>query len=162
MAEQVPIEGQEQTFINEQVYIDRPPDEVFAYVVEVTNEPFWQSDVRLAEWMDQGGEIYEGRQARTVAQFLGEDVEFVAQVARYDPPNELTWQIVDGPFGMQATWRFEPQDAGTMVTMTAAKALDGMFANQGVSDPMTTEMFSRQLRAEMANLKELLEGGVVG
>jgi uncharacterized membrane protein len=142
------------TKIHESVYIDRAPDEVFAFVVDVTNEPKWQSSVVESTWLDDGP-IRPGRQARTVSSFLGMKTELVGEITRYEPSEAIAWKIIDGPFEMEAVWRFQPEGRGTLVVMDAEKVMASLFAN--LADPLVTKMFSRQLHSDMENLKEIME-----
>jgi len=52
--------------------IDRPPDEVFAFVGDAANNRLWRKNVVRTEWLDDGP-MRVGRRGRQTAHLLGRD-----------------------------------------------------------------------------------------
>src|SRR5262245_11280448 len=78
------------------VHIDRPPEEVFAFVADVTNNPSWRKNVTRAEWLDDGP-MRIGRRGRQAQRVLGREWTVEAEIVEWDPPRQITWEVRQGP-----------------------------------------------------------------
>jgi uncharacterized protein YndB with AHSA1/START domain len=96
--------------------VGRPPDEVFAFVADAENNPRWHAHVHETHWLD-AGPTRPGRRGRQVGRLFGRDWSFVAEVADWDPPNVVSFQVVQGQ-PVRTTIRVEPAAAGSLVTVT--------------------------------------------
>lgn len=143
--------------IEESIVIDRSPEDVFAFVTDAANDTKWQSDVVESEWLDDE-ETGPGRRMRGVNRFLGKKLEFVGEITTWDPPKQAAFKTVEGPFNYEGEYRVEPQDGGCRVTLTGeAESLGGVFGK--LSDPIVAKMYGRQVRADLGNLKDIMESG---
>lgn len=70
------------------IVIDRPAEEVFAFVADAENNPRWRSYVVDTAWLDDGP-MRVGRQGRQVSKVLGRPMAVVAEIAEWDPLD--TW-----------------------------------------------------------------------
>lgn len=96
--------------------VHRPPDEVFAFVADAENNPRWHAHVRETHWIDDGP-TRPGRRGRQVGRLFGRDWSFVAEVADWDPPHLVSFQVIEGR-PIRTTIRVEPAAAGSLVTLT--------------------------------------------
>jgi hypothetical protein len=78
------------------VHIDRPADEVFAFVSEVANNPLWRKNVVRMEWLDDGP-MRVGRRGRQTQRVLGREWTVEAEIVEWDPPRRVTWEAKQGP-----------------------------------------------------------------
>ena len=94
------------------IHIDRPPDEVFAFVADPANNPLWRKNVIRTEWLDDGP-MRVGRRGRQTARLLGRPWTVEAEVIEWDPPRSATWRTVQGPVSVRSWVRVEPDGAGS-------------------------------------------------
>jgi uncharacterized protein YndB with AHSA1/START domain len=102
--------------------IQAPPDEVFAFVADAENNPSWHEHVRETRWIDEGPTRL-GRRGRQLSHLWGRDWAFVAEVAEWDPPNRVAFQVIEGP-RIRTSIGVEPADGGaSRVTLTVQTPL---------------------------------------
>ena len=93
------------------------PAEVFAFVADAENNPAWHEHVRETRWIDDGPTRL-GRRARQSGHLWGRDWVFVAEVAEWDPPNHVAFQVIEG-YRVRTSIDVEPDDGGaSRVTLT--------------------------------------------
>lgn len=97
--------------------IQAPSQEVFAFVANVENNPLWHEHVRETRWIDPGPTRL-GRRGRQLGHLWGRDWAFVAEVAEWDPPKRVAFQVIEG-YAVRTTIAVEPTDGGaSRVTLT--------------------------------------------
>ncbi|MFL5774900.1 MAG: SRPBCC family protein [Chloroflexota bacterium] len=97
--------------------IRAPPEEVFAFIADVENNPTWHEHVRETRWIDEGPTRI-GRRGRQFGHLWGRDWAFVAEVAEWDPPHRVAFQVVEG-FRVRTSIAVELADGGaSRVTLT--------------------------------------------
>jgi len=138
-------------------FINRPVQEVFDFVTNPANYAKWSSGIRSAEWTSDGPPGV-GSTVKGVAKFLGRKIEFVTEITGWDPPNLWSVKSVGGPLPLESTSKFEGQGDGTLVTETSQIEIGGFF---NLAEGLVGKQFQKQLEAERAALKLLLESGQV-
>jgi carbon monoxide dehydrogenase subunit G len=135
------------------VEIARPPDDVFAYLTDVSNLPAWQSSVLSAEADEP---LREGSRIRERRRFMGRDVKTRLEVTAYEPPRRFAVESRGGPVSYSIHHSLEPSPAGTRLHVEVDAKIGGMMriAAQG---PL--KMAEREFRADFERLKHLLESG---
>ncbi len=134
--------------------VSRPPDEVFAFVADAENNPRWHAHVHRTTWIDDGP-TRPGRRGRQVGRLFGRDWSFVAEVADWDPPKLVSFQVIEGQ-PVRTTIRVEPADAGSAVTLTVelppilSARLDPLFSW------LLQRATARRGRADIARLEAAL------
>lgn len=97
--------------------IAAPAERVFAFVADAENNPAWHAHVRETRWLT-GGPTGLGRQGRQLSRLWGRDWAFIAEVAEWDPPRHVAFQVVQGP-RIRTIIDVEPVDSGVArVTVT--------------------------------------------
>ena len=76
------------------VEIDRPPAEVFDYMMDMANLPEWQSSAIEAHWE---GERAAGSHIVEVRKFLGKRIESEVEVTEYEPNRRFCLKALSGP-----------------------------------------------------------------
>jgi uncharacterized membrane protein len=93
------------------------PEEVFAFVADAENNPRWHAHVRATRWLDEGPTAL-GRRGRQHGHLFGRDWAFVAEVAEWEPPRLVTFQVIEG-YRVRTSILVEPADGGnSRVTLT--------------------------------------------
>lgn len=130
--------------------IERPVNEVFAYLEDPRNELKWQSSARDREVLDDG-------RIRAVEQWLGRKIEFVWEVTEHVASKRRSLKTISGPFEAKLTLSVEPTDGGTRVTVEAGGVPGGFFGK--ITEPVVVKLLERDFRADLAKLKAVLEAG---
>jgi uncharacterized membrane protein len=142
--------------IEESIIIERPPDEVFAFFDDRTNDPRWLSSVFESQWLDPGETTGVGRRGRAVMDVMGRR-EFHDEVTRYEPGRLVEHRQVSGPVVMDTACIAEPHGSGTHVTVTyVPKRFPGGILGW-LAAPFAAKTVRRMYRGDLARLKELLE-----
>jgi uncharacterized protein YndB with AHSA1/START domain len=135
------------------VEIDRPVEEVFAYVLDGTTAPTWRPgilDIRLASGArGQVGTRYEQGMKGPTGR-IAADYELTEIV-----PNQLiAFKVIAGPARPQGRYEFAPTGRATRVTFS----LD--WEPKGIKEKLMSPMVARTMPGEVAtldNLKRVLE-----
>ncbi len=136
------------------VEINRPIEEVIAFVDDNTNDPMWQTSVLESEKKSDGpaavGTIYHFKE-----KFMGRVIEQDWEVtARNEDGSAWSAKSKGGPFPMEATMTFETKGEGTRVSRTLSIDVGRFFK---VASPVVGHIAKREMDMDFANLKELLE-----
>jgi ligand-binding SRPBCC domain-containing protein len=141
--------------VEENVVINRPPQEVFDYVANRQNLPEWSSPVLEVRSETQGPLEEVGTRFTTVAKSLGRTFETPFEVIVHDPPHRHTDRSIGGPFPQEYTHIFEEvEGGGTRLTEVTQGEPGGFFRLAG---PLLEMAGRRQFRADLETLKDLLE-----
>jgi carbon monoxide dehydrogenase subunit G len=135
------------------IEIARPPEEVFAYLTDVSNLPEWQSGVRSAEIVG-GGEPRAGARIAESRHLLGRELQTTLEIAEYEPPRLFALRALDGPVPFSVRHELAPAGGGTRLTVTGegdAGLLPGLAAG------IVVRRAERQLRRDFERLRRLLE-----
>ena len=141
--------------VQSSVFIERPVQEVFEFVVDQPNGPRWQSGVKRAEWTTKGP-TGKGSAWRSYIRFLGRDVESTLEYTDWDPPNQFVLNAVDGPVPIEGIGKFEARDGGTIYTFIATVESNGFFK---LAEPLVRRQLDKQHQEDLSTLKTLLEAG---
>ena len=134
--------------------LDHPPDDVFAYVADAENNPTWHDHVRETRWLDDAPTRL-GRRGRQTGHLFGRTWHFVAEVAVWEPPHLVAFQVIQG-YRVRTTIRVEPAGTGTLMTLTVrtptilGRRVDGL-----VSQVMQRTTAKRE-RGDIARLRVAL------
>ena len=140
--------------VGENVEISRPVEEVFAYVSDPQILPEWSGIVKEVRSEAQGT-LREGDRYTSVAKSLGRTFETPLEVTAQEPPRRQSARSTGGPFLQEYTYILEEAaGGGTRLTLVAEGEPGGFFRLVG---PLLQRAGSRQFRADLATLKDLLE-----
>ena len=139
--------------IDYSVVIDRPLEEVFAYVTDIEKMPVWSSEVEKA-WKTSEGPMGKGTTFSSVAKVLGRQIENTIEVTEYEPNKKWFLKPTSGPVSGDIEFHFESVAGGTKFSV-ALEAESGGFFKLG--EPIVNRMLQRQYETNGATLKDLLE-----
>ncbi len=133
--------------------INRPVEEIFDYISNPENGPKWQSGVLEAEQTSKGPSSV-GATIREVRKFMGRRIDQTFEITEYEPNRMIKQKTISGPMTLDASYAFESVEDGIRVTIGGEGDSGGFFK---LADPIINRMAKRQMEADLANLKDLLE-----
>jgi len=138
------------------VVIDRPPSEVFPWLVE----PY-----RLTRWIDglesstplAGDSVVRGGKSREVILADGKRYTLITEISDIRRDTLLVVHIVSEPPGFTVNAMYELASAGTGTRLhySGQAEYGGVFAK--VMEPLVTPQSQKKVEADMKRLKELVE-----
>jgi uncharacterized membrane protein len=138
------------------VEIERPVQEVFAYVTDLERLPDWQ-ETTVSVTQETDGPMRAGTRLREVRRGpFGRRVESLVEVSRYEPDRAFDLRIVDGPLAIDGAHRFSGANGHTRIDFEASGELPRALRP---ATPLVARLMRRQFGAYYRRLKENLEGG---
>jgi uncharacterized protein YndB with AHSA1/START domain len=134
------------------VVIDRPIEEVFAYVTDQTNTPRWQAGLVEVK-RTTVGPIGIGTKHTFVRNFIGRRMEADNEYVAYEPNRLVTFRTTSGP-SLVASYLFDAVPDGTRLTSRVELQGAGLF---GLLEPVIGAGLRREMKAALPALKVLLE-----
>lgn len=135
------------------VDIARSPEEVFAFVSDVRNDPQWHTDILDAQ-LTEGGSISDGAVfAVKFTPFMGQS-EGTVTVSEFEPPRRIVLKGRMGKMLPTVTLTVEPQSGGARFTRRVDMQPPGVMR---LMTPLMKGMFRKRNAGFTANLKRVLE-----
>ena len=125
------------------IEIARTPEDVFAYLTDVSNVPAWQAGVKSSTLRD--GHVEESRS------LLGREFHTKLEIVEQEEPRVFTLRALNSPVPFSVRHELEPADGGTRLKVTAEGDVPGFAAG------LLARRAERQFRKDFARLKEILE-----
>jgi uncharacterized membrane protein len=133
--------------------IDRPRDEVAAYLRDPANDTRWIGGVRSARLLTPGP-VAVGSQVKRVASFLGRRVEYVNEITELTA-DRLAMRSVRSPFPMRVTYGHH--DAGDHTTEISVRVQGDAARFYTLVAPLLGLAVHRSITRDLRNLKRVLE-----
>jgi hypothetical protein len=111
---------------SDQIVIDRPVEEVFAFVADRSNLPRWSSVIKESR-RTSASSSEVGTTYRMVGSLMGRRVEGTYTRTGYDPDHMLGGRAAMGNMSFDEEYRFAPVGTGTRMSMTTSITPAGMF-----------------------------------
>jgi Uncharacterized conserved protein len=135
------------------IEVARTPEDVFAYLTNVSNLPAWQSGVHTAQIEDAGAPRI-GARIRESRHMLGRELNMTLEITEYDTPRVFSLRALDSPVPFIVRHELEPHEGGTLLTVAAvgdAGLLPGFAAG------IMARRAEKQFKKDFERLKRLLE-----
>jgi hypothetical protein len=133
------------------LWIERPRDELWDYLVEVSNEPQWRDLMIEARWVS-GPPYGIGSTGLHVVKGVG---DWPWKVTEWDECRSVTWVVTGGRFeGSHAGYRVTPENGGSLVTLHADFKSSAFMR---FDMPILKRSLRRQYDAELTKLKAVME-----
>ena len=130
------------------------PEEVFAFLVDLTNWPRWQSDMKTTTLLD-GQPATTGARYRYVSKAMGQTFDSTVRLVRVEVPREVAfegeWAGMIRPSGR---YLVEPVAEGTRITLNPHPETRGMGR---ILAPLIGLMIKRLNRQHLIALRQTLE-----
>jgi len=139
----------EQSFI-----VKRPPEVVFDYLTDPANLADWRTSKTAVEKLTEGPPRLGTRVRERTKPPGGREFEQIVEFTMFERPRDLHVHIVEGPYPVDAIYRFEPTADGTQVHFATEGRLRGAARPL---EPIAKRMLARQMRAYHENLRRSVE-----
>jgi uncharacterized membrane protein len=140
--------------ITESIEIARSPEEVFAYIDDLSRHGEWQEQIQQVTVLTEGP-TKVGSRARDRRKVPGSVQEITYEITAHDPPRSASFRGVDGAVRPVGTVTVAPADGGSRVTLQ----LD--FEGHGLGGklllPLVRGQARKQVPRDQQRLKERLE-----
>ncbi len=136
----------------ESIFVERPIEEVFAYLTDLDRVPEWQTNVLFLQL--QSGSLRTGAKLVELRKLLGRKVESVVEVTEYEPPHRYTIKVQSGPIPFEISNVLSESDAGTRID-AVVEGEPGRFF--GLVEWRVVKAVERELWNSLATLKDILE-----
>jgi uncharacterized membrane protein len=143
--------------VEKSVVINRPVDEVFAFVGDQRNTPRWQHGLVEVKRLTDGPPGI-GTKHTFVRSFMGRRMEASNEYVAYEPGRIITFKTISGPVPLEASYLFEPVAGGTQLTSKIAMDAKGLVS---LAEPLIARSLRREMDAAFVALKGLLEGQAI-
>jgi uncharacterized membrane protein len=130
-----------------------PPDELFAWLIDLERLPDWQTSA-IESHAD--GPVELGTRIRERRHVLGRDVRSELEVTAFEPGRRLTLKALDGPVRFTVDHELSA-NGGTTVLHVLAEAKPGGFMK--LAGPMLARTAEEQMRSDFERLRGLVEAG---
>ena len=145
------------TKVETSIVIQRPIEEVFAFLSNRENNPKWVSELtEVSKTSDEA--VGVGTRWREIRKFLNHRLEYEYEYVEYEPNRKITTRSKSGPFPLEFQSRFENVEGGTRIQSTIQGEPGGFFK---LAEPLLMSIVKRQLETALANLKDLMEAQVL-
>jgi carbon monoxide dehydrogenase subunit G len=137
------------------VTINRPIEDVFAFVSDPQNWPKWISGASEAK-QTSAGSVGIGTTFTQVTHFMGRQFEVKATVTEYEPSSKFAVENDGKPVPYGNTFNLERVGSSTRLhdVLTASGDVSGLFK---LAEPLMERVLRRQFEKDHETLKDLLE-----
>jgi uncharacterized membrane protein len=142
------------TTIKANTIINKPVDEVFAYVIDVKTWPRWESGLIKAE-KTSDAPLNVGTTFRGMNQALGQRMEWTSEVTNYIPSKSWGQKIVSKGWSTEERLSFEPfQGSTTKFSLVSELEMGGLLR---LFAPFVARKMQKQIEKNLVRLKYILE-----
>ena len=135
------------------VVIDRPIEEVFAFVSDFENSPLWGRTIKTVK--DSDGPIAVGTTFSEEAKIMGRTMRLESEVTEFDPPTRFFYSNrFENGMSERARFTFESVEGGTRMIPAAEVEMKGV---PQMLAPFFAWQMKRLVRSLFKNLKDVLE-----
>lgn len=143
------------TVLRKELEVDRPLDEVFAFIGDFVNSAEWDPGVEEARNVTEGP-VRVGTRYELVVVFNGRRLPMTYEVTAYEPPHRVVLRGTGSSVNAVDDIRFEPTPTGTRILYTADLRLKGLLR---ALEPFVKGRFEETGRQAMAGMRDALARG---
>lgn len=131
--------------------IERPPEEVFAYLADLRNATEWSTGLVDVEY---DGELAEGSSGIDTRKLGGRKIRMPWTVTAFEPPDRVVVEY-GRPFPATAAFSFRSTGGGTLVTCATELRPRGFWR---LLAPVMAREARKTDAAQFRKVKQILEG----
>ena len=140
--------------IEHTVEINRPPAEVFTYLVDPDKVPSWQASI-VELRKDDAAPTTVGSTLSEVRTVMGRRIESRLEVTAYEQDRRFDLRTKAGPVPFEVRHTLTPAGAGTRLDIVGETEGGGVLG--GMAGGLFVRQAKTQLQGDFARLKEMLE-----
>src|SRR5919199_3702057 len=144
--------------IVETVEIARRPEEVFAYLDDLSRHGEWQTQIESVEVLTEGP-TRVGTRAVDTRRVPGGRQKITYEITEHDPPRRAAFRGLDGPIRPEGSVTVEGLDDGTRSRLTLELDLVGHGIVGKLLAPIARRDARKHVPEDQVRLKERLESG---
>jgi uncharacterized protein YndB with AHSA1/START domain len=135
------------------VHVNRPAEQVFAFLVDPEKLVLWQSNLVKTEILTEGP-LRAGSRFREVRMLRGKESEIRGEISDFEPNRQLATKTADQP---QVTVRYalHPENGGTQLSYQFAMRSAGL---RRLLEPVILKSVRKESESDLQRLKQLLGG----
>ena len=138
--------------VSESIVVERPIDDVFAYLTNPETVGEWQGSALEARLED--GPMRAGSRVVETRKFLGRRIESTMEVLEYEPPTRFVIATRSGPVPFTVTNVLSAENGATRVEATLEGEPGAFFR---LAEPLVGRAAEREIRSTFATLKDVME-----
>jgi carbon monoxide dehydrogenase subunit G len=139
------------------VTVDKPPAEVFPWLLDADKVPQWMTGLEVYEPLDPPP-LAVGSKIRQQLSISGQQLRFDLAVAELEAPSRAVLRFEGSGFSAANEYSVEPADGGSRVTWVIAGETTSFKAK--LMAPMVQAKLQEKLDGDLARLRALLAGEV--
>ena len=133
--------------------VDRPIEEVFAFIGDQQNAPRWQAGLVEVKRVTEGPPGI-GTKHTLVRTFMGRRMEASNEYVAFEPNKLITFKSTSGPVAFEASYLFQAVAGGTQVTSRIEMDAKGLMS---LAEPLIARGLRREMDEAFVTLKGLFE-----
>lgn len=134
------------------IHLNRPVDQVFAFLADPAMLPKWQSNLVEIEQLT-AGPMRVGTRIREVRRLGRRPTEYQAEVTGFEPNKRYSLRVINGP-RVTLSYSFEPEEGGTRLRYQFVMRPSGMMRALA---PLIIRSLRKQSSSDFEKLKDILE-----
>lgn len=135
------------------ITINRPIDQVFAFITDFARATEWQVGIIEAHVTSNGARGV-GTTYVWVQQIVGQKMDTSGEITAWDPPQRYEWKSTNGPFPVSGGVTLCAEGNGTVMTQYADAEPGGFFK---LAEGLLVKQIEGQFAQSLQKLKALLE-----
>lgn len=134
------------------LHLNRPVDEVFAFLTDASQVPSWQSNLIESEQLTEGP-MRVGSRFREVRRVGRRPIASEAEVIDFEPNTRFTLRVITGP-QVTVSYALAAEEGGTRLRYQFVMRTGGMMR---VLEPLIRRSLRKQSASDFGRLKGILE-----
>jgi uncharacterized protein YndB with AHSA1/START domain len=143
--------------IRETIEISRRPEEVFAYLDDLSRHRDWQTQIVHIE-VQTDGPTRVGTRVQQTLRIGRREQKMSYEITEHDPPRSYGFRGIDGPVRPIGHGTVEPIGDGERTRMTIELDFEGRGPFGKLLRPLVVRQAAKQVPMNQQQLKERLEG----
>jgi uncharacterized membrane protein len=135
------------------IHLNRPVEQVFAFLMDTSKLPMWQSNLIKNEPLTQGP-LRVGSRFTEVRRLGRRESEIQAEITAFEPNKRFETKTLTKPQVM-VRYSFESEDGGTRLKHSFVMLTNGLMR---LLEPLIASSIKKESEADFETLKQILEG----
>lgn len=133
------------------IHVNRPVEQVFAFLIDPSNLRAWQSNLVETEQLTEPLQV--GTRFREVRQMGPKQAEILAEITAYEPNKHFATRTLSKP-QVTVSYSFEPKNTGTQLNYRFVMQTSGIMR---LLEPLIAGSIKKDSHSDFGRLKQVLE-----